>query len=90
LGYDRLRTVKKNTHRKVRDTMIEEMDKVLYGYPAKGYVARAKAADRVFFISYHKEDMPSHAKFNFNSLEELLETMEKMAAFSDWKDLVTE
>jgi hypothetical protein len=70
--------------------MIEEMDKVLYGYPAKGYVARAKATGRVFFISYHKEDMPNHAKFNFNSLEELLEVMEKMAAFSDWRDVLYE
>jgi hypothetical protein len=70
---------------------METMGKVLIGYPAAGYIVIAVATDyNEFFMTYHKGFMPSHAKFNFNSLEELLEVMEKMAAFSDWKDLVTE
>jgi hypothetical protein len=72
------------------DTMMEEMDKVLSGYPTKGYVVRATAMDNEFSISYHKEFMPAHARYEFDSIEKLLEVMEEIAAFSDWYDVLYE
>jgi hypothetical protein len=74
-----------NTDRK---DMYIMMDKVLYGYPTKGYVIRAVAEDNEFWMSYHKEYLPSHVKFSFDSIEELLTAMEEIAAFSDWRDVL--
>jgi hypothetical protein len=70
--------------------MNEGMDKVLGGYPTKGYVVRATAMDNEFSISYHKEFMPAHATYFFDNIEKLLEVMEEIAAFSDWKDMIWE
>jgi hypothetical protein len=67
---------------------METMDKVLYGYPTKGYVIRAVAEENDFWMSYHKEFMPSHIKFSFDSIEELLTAMEEIAAFSDWHNVL--
>jgi hypothetical protein len=72
------------------NTMNEEMGKVLIGYPAAGYIVIAVADYNEFFMTYHKGFMPAHARYKFESLEELLEEMEELAAFSDWKDLVTD
>jgi hypothetical protein len=68
--------------------MNEGMDKVLSGYPTKGYVVRATARDNEFSISYHKEFMPAHARYEFDSIEELLTAMEEIAAFSDWHNVL--
>jgi hypothetical protein len=70
--------------------MNEEMSRVLIGYPTKGYIVVATANYNEFCMTYHKGFMPAHARYEFKSMEELLEEMEELAAFSDWKDLVTE
>jgi hypothetical protein len=69
---------------------METMGKVLIGYPAAGYLVIAVADYNEFFLAYHKGFMPAHARYEFESMDALLETMEEIAAFSDWKDLVTE
>jgi hypothetical protein len=69
---------------------MEEMNKVLIGYPAAGYIVIAVANYNEFFMTYHKGFLTIYARYEFDSIEELLEDMEKLAAFSDWKDMVTE
>jgi hypothetical protein len=70
---------------------MEEMNKVLIGYPAAGYLVIAVATEyNEFRMTYHKGFLTIYARDEFESMEELLEKMEELAAFSDWKDLVTE
>jgi hypothetical protein len=70
---------------------METMDKVLIGYPTDGYLVIAAATEyNEFWMTYHKGFMPAHARYEFDSIDELLEVMEEIAAFSDWKDMVWE
>jgi hypothetical protein len=67
------------------DTMV----KGLVGYPAAGYIVIAIATDdNEFFMTYHKGFMPAHARYEFESLDALLEAMKEIAAFSDWRDVL--
>jgi hypothetical protein len=90
LGYDTLNTKLVNTYRKVRDTM-DTMVKVLVGYPAVDYIVIAIATEyNEFFMTYHKGFLPAHARYEFESLDALLEAMKEIAAFSDCRDVLYE